>query len=115
MDLLTFSLFPLGWAHYLAGGLLIGAGTALLFVFTGRIGGMSSVFSTTWSYVVKRPFFQQARFTDTRGWRLVYAAGLIVGALVGNESLQTVGTTVLLTGVAYATGKAIASRQEHKP
>jgi hypothetical protein len=40
---------------------------------------------------------------------------LIVGALVGNESLQTVGTTVLLTGVAYATGKAIASRQEHKP
>jgi uncharacterized membrane protein YedE/YeeE len=82
MDLLTFSLFPLGWAQYLAGGLLIGAGTALLFVFTGRIGGMSSVFSTTWSYVVKRPFFQQARFTDTRGWRLVYAAGLIVGALV---------------------------------
>jgi uncharacterized protein len=82
MDLLTSSLFPLGWAHYLAGGLLIGAGTALLFVFTGRIGGMSSVFSTTWSYVVKRPFFQQARFTDTRGWRLVYAAGLIVGALV---------------------------------
>ena len=78
----TIDLFPLGWAHYLAGGLLIGAGTALLFVFTGRIGGMSSVFSTTWSYVVKRPFFQQARFTDTRGWRLVYAAGLIVGALV---------------------------------
>lgn len=82
MDLLTSPLFPLGWAHYLAGGLLIGAGTALLFVFTGRIGGMSSVFSTTWSYVVKRPFFQQARFTDTRSWRLVYAAGLIVGALV---------------------------------
>lgn len=78
----TIDLFPLGWAHYLAGGLLIGIGTALLFVFTGRIGGMSSVFSTTWSYVVKRPFFQQARFTDTRGWRLVYAAGLIVGALV---------------------------------
>ncbi len=76
------TLFPLGWGHYLAGGLLIGAGTALLFVFTGRVGGMSSVFTTTWSYVVRRPFFQQSRFTESRGWRLVYAAGLIVGALI---------------------------------
>lgn len=76
------SLFPLGWGHYLVGGLLIGAGTALLFVFTGRVGGMSSVFTTTWSYVVRRPFFQQSRFTESRGWRLVYAAGLIVGALI---------------------------------
>lgn len=76
------SFFPLGWQHYLAGGLLIGAGTALLFVFTGRVGGMSSVFTTTWSYVVRRPYFQQSRFTESRGWRLVYAAGLIVGALI---------------------------------
>lgn len=76
------TLFPLGWGHYLAGGLLIGVGTALLFVFTGRVGGMSSVFTTTWSYVVRRPFFQQSRFTESRGWRLVYAAGLIVGALI---------------------------------
>ncbi|WP_180683948.1 YeeE/YedE family protein [Tepidicella baoligensis] len=76
------SFFPLGWQHYLGGGLLIGAGTALLFVFTGRVGGMSSVFTTTWSYVVRRPYFQQSRFTESRGWRLVYAAGLIVGALI---------------------------------
>lgn len=81
MNLLN-SLFPLGWQHYALGGLLIGAGAALLFVLTGRIGGMSTVFSSTWSYVVRRPFFQQARFVDSRGWRLVYAAGLILGALV---------------------------------
>lgn len=81
MNLLT-TLFPLGWQHYLLGGLLIGLGTALLFLFTGRIGGMSTVFSSSWSYLVHRPFFQQARFVDSRGWRLVYAAGLIVGALV---------------------------------
>mgnify|MGYP000629695929 CR=1 FL=1 len=31
------SLFPLGWAHYLAGGLVIGAGVALLYVTTGRL------------------------------------------------------------------------------
>ncbi len=76
------SLIPLGWRHYLIGGLFVGTGTALLFVLTGRIGGMSSVFSTTWSYLVKRPFFQQARFMDSRQWRLVYAAGLVLGALV---------------------------------
>jgi uncharacterized membrane protein YedE/YeeE len=78
----SLSLFPLGWQHYLAGGLLAGAGAALLFVLTGRIGGMSTVFTSTWSYVVQRPFFQQARFVDSRGWRLVYAAGLILGALI---------------------------------
>ena len=46
---LTLSIFPLGWQHYLLGGLLIGAGTGLLFVLTGRIGGMSTVFSSIWS------------------------------------------------------------------
>ena len=31
---------------------------------------------------MQRPFFQQKRFVDSRGWRLVYALGLILGALV---------------------------------
>ncbi|PXW94148.1 hypothetical protein C7444_11542 [Sphaerotilus hippei] len=90
------TFFPLGWAHYLAGGLLIGAGVALLFVTTGRIGGMSTVFSSTWSYVSKRPFFQQARLVESRGWRLVYAAGLILGAalwwkLMGTAAAPSTG------------------------
>lgn len=79
---LSPSLFPLGWQHYLLGGLCIGAGAALLFVMTGRIGGMSTVFSSTWSYVVRRSFFQQPRFVGSRSWRLVYAAGLILGAFI---------------------------------
>ena len=58
----TLTLFPLGWQHYLLGGALIGTGVALLFIFTGLVGGMSSVFSSTWSFVVNQPFFQQARF-----------------------------------------------------
>lgn len=78
----TLSLFPLGWQHYLLGGLLIGAGVALLFVLTGLVGGMSSVFSSTWSYALRAAYFQQARYTDSRVWRLVYAAGLILGAMV---------------------------------
>lgn len=73
-------LFPLGWAHYLAGGLLIGAGVSLLFVLTGWVGGMSTVFSSTWSYISRRAYFQQARFVETRAWRLVFALGLVLGA-----------------------------------
>lgn len=81
MESLT-TLFPHGAWHYFAGGLCLGAGVALLFAFTGRIGGMSSVFSSTWSYVVARPFFRAPRWLETRGWRLLYAAGLIVGAVL---------------------------------
>ena len=76
------SLFPHGITHYLVGGLLLGVGVSLLFVMTGLIGGMSTVFSSTWSYVSTANFFQQARFTVSRQWRLCYAAGLILGALV---------------------------------
>jgi len=74
------SLFPNGWQHYLAGGLLVGAGTALLFVATGRLAGMSSVFTSTWSFVSTRPYFRQARWLQSRVWRLQLALGLVLGA-----------------------------------
>jgi len=74
------TFFPNGWQHYLAGGLLIGSGVALLFALTGLIGGMSSVYSTTWSWLLRTPFFQQPRLVNSRLWRLAYAGGLIVGA-----------------------------------
>ncbi len=32
------TLFPLGWQHYLLGGLTIGAGVALLYLFNGWVG-----------------------------------------------------------------------------
>ncbi len=80
-------LFPNGWQHYLLGGLTIGAGVALLFLFNGWVGGMSSVFSSSWSFVSKRAFFQQARFVNTRNWRLVYALGVVLGALVWRFTL----------------------------
>ena len=96
-------LFPQGYAHYLAGGLMIGAGVGLLFLLTGLIGGMSSVFSSTWSYVSKVPYFQTPRYMRSRRWRLVYAAGLILGGLLylglGGEPFQTdVGTWRLMVG-----------------
>jgi uncharacterized membrane protein YedE/YeeE len=99
------SLFPFGWQHYLLGGVLIGSGVALLYVFNGWVGGMSTVFSSSWSYVFNKPFFQQARMTDTRAWRLVYALGVVLGALVwrvwlsdGSAQTTSVPTWQLLVG-----------------
>lgn len=74
------TLFPHGWHHYLAGGLLIGAATGLLYLLLGWVGGMSTVFTSTWSWVSRRSFFQQSRFVETRAWRAVFAVGLVGGA-----------------------------------
>lgn len=76
------TLFPLGIAHYLIGGLLIGAAVSVLFITTGLIGGMSTFFSSTWSYVIRLPYFQDPRLLASRDWRLFYAIGLVLGAAV---------------------------------
>jgi uncharacterized membrane protein YedE/YeeE len=88
------AFFPNGWVHYLAGGLLLGAGMSLLFAATGLIGGMSTVFTSVWSFFSRAPYFREARFLSSRTWRLVYAAGLIGGALAW----------LLFTGEPFATG-----------
>ena len=74
-------MFPNGWEHYLAGGLLLGLGMSVLFAATGRIGGMSTVFTTVWSFFSHAPHFRQRRFVESRGWRLVYAAGVVLGGV----------------------------------
>ena len=74
------ALFPNGIAPYLIGGLVMGAGVALLYVTTGLVGGMSTVFSAVWSFVSGAPHFAQARYVDSRAWRLVLAVGLVLGA-----------------------------------
>ena len=75
-------LFPNGLERYLIGGLLIGAGGALLFITTGRQGGASTVLSTIWSYFLRTPFFQQATLRASRQWRSVYAIGMVLGGLL---------------------------------
>lgn len=87
------ALFPNGYLHYLLGGLLIGAGTALLYIGAGLVGGMSGVYSSVWSWVSHAPHFQQPRIRGGRNWRLVYAGGLLLGAALwlcfGGEAWQT--------------------------
>ena len=86
-------MFPLGIAHYLIGGLIIGAAVSFLYIATGLVGGMSTFFTSTWSFVSNFSYFQRDEFVSTRNWRSVYAVGLIVGAAIWmftmGDSFQT--------------------------
>lgn len=92
------AIFPHGYAHYLIGGLIIGAGVAWLFLSTGLIGGISTFYTAMWSFVSRAPYFRQPRFTGSRAWRVVYALGLVAGALAW---LVTSGSPALVTHVAW--------------
>ena len=93
------ALFPHGIAWYAIGGLMMGAGVALLFVATGLIGGMSTVFSAAWSFVSGAAHFAQPRYAGSRGWRLVLALGLVLGAALWTLAS---GRTVPVTTVPLA-------------
>ncbi|MCK9283531.1 MAG: YeeE/YedE family protein [Rhodocyclaceae bacterium] len=75
-------LFPNGIAHYLIGGACIGLATALLYLTTGRQGGVSTFFSSVWSYCLRTPFFQQESLRASRHWRLVFTLGLVLGGTI---------------------------------
>ena len=71
--------FPHGFERYLVGGALICLAVAFLYVTTGRLGGASTVFSATWSWFSRLPFFQQSSLRDSRNWRVLYALGMLLG------------------------------------
>lgn len=75
-------MFPLGIYPYVVGGLIIGVGVAFVYITTGFHGTQSSFFSTTISYFSKIPYFQRKTYIDSREWRLFFAAGVILGALI---------------------------------
>lgn len=85
--------FPQGIQHYLFGGLIMGAAIGVLFLLTGLVGGMSTVFTSSWSFVSRAPGFSDKQLMDSRIWRLVYAAGLICGGFLylglGGDAFQT--------------------------
>ena len=100
--------FPNGYVHYLAGGLVIGAGVGLLFLATGLIGGISTFFTAASSFVSRQPYFQQARFVDSRGWRVAYAAGLVAGAALWLASMGGAPAVTQVTWWQLAVGGFIA-------
>lgn len=72
-------LFPPDPLPYLLGGMWIGLAIGLLYVFTGRFGGVGTTFSSTWAWVLKLSYFRQPSVWNARGWRLLYALGLVLG------------------------------------
>lgn len=88
---------PNGWLHYLLGGLLIGVGVGAAFLCAGLVTGMSTFFSSTWSWVSRLRFFQQDRLRGSRGWRAALAVGLVIGGAIYTVTLGdgTLGTTAV--------------------
>ena len=75
-------MFPLGIWPYIIGGLIIGIGVSFVYILTGIHSTQSSLFSTTISYFSKIPYFQRKTYLESRKWRLYFAAGVILGAVI---------------------------------
>ncbi|EFW92287.1 YeeE/YedE family protein family [Haladaptatus paucihalophilus DX253] len=75
-------LFPRGITPYLLGGLLVGLGAAIIYLATGIIAGASTFLESTLSYVSDVPRFNRFKYVQSRGWRLVFTAGIISGAAI---------------------------------
>ena len=91
------SLFPLGIEQYLIGGLLVGLGISFVYIMTGLVSGVSTTFTSTWSFFSRdtASFFRREKFLASRTWRLSLFTGLMLGGLVylvfinGGESTVT--------------------------
>ena len=101
------TLFPLGIEQYVVGGLLVGAGIAFIYVMTGVVAGVSTVFTSTWSFVFADPtsFFRRDKFIASRKWRLSLVAGLVLGGFVylflfndGNATVTSLPVLLLVAG-----------------
>ena len=75
-------LFPRGILPYLLGGLLVGLGAAVIYLATGIIAGASTFLESSLSYVSNVPRFNRFKYVQSRGWRLVFTAGIISGAAI---------------------------------
>lgn len=88
------SLFPHGISRYAVGGALVGLGALVIYIGTGIAAGASTFLESTLSYVSDRSRFQ--RYVTSRDWRVVFTAGIVVGAFIYALTLQS---GVLSTGL----------------
>ena len=105
-------LFPNGISRYAVGGILIGLGTAIIYLGTGIAAGASTFLESTLSYVSNRERFQQTRFVESRDWRIVFTLSIVTGAALYaltfqsglfTSGLYTPGTTGQLRDVGGMT------------
>ncbi|MFC7058646.1 YeeE/YedE family protein [Halovenus salina] len=80
-------LFPNGVSRYAVGGFLVGLGTVLIYVGTGIPAGASTFLESTLSYVSGQSRFRQ--YVDSRDWRVVFTAGIILGGLLFAATVQS--------------------------
>lgn len=118
--LMIETLFPNGISHYLIGGVLIGVGTAVIYLGTGIHAGASTFLESTLSYVSKLSRFQQPKFIASRDWRVVFTLGIVAGAAAYSIVLGDFGWTTevsplrllvggILVGVGTRLGKGCTS------
>ncbi|MFD1642149.1 YeeE/YedE family protein [Halohasta litorea] len=93
------TLFPNGISRYAIGGLLVGLGTAVIYLGTAITAGASTFLESTLSYVSDRSRFQQYR--ASRDWRVVFTVSIIAGA--GVYALIYQGEPWALAGSAWIT------------
>jgi uncharacterized membrane protein YedE/YeeE len=84
-------MFPLGIYPYIIGGLVIGVGVAFVYVMTGLHATQSSLFSSTISYFSGIPYFQRKAYLESREWRLFFAVGVVLGALIYTVTISPSG------------------------
>ena len=84
-------MFPLGITSYILGGLIIGLAVSFVYILTGQHATQSSLFSSTLSYFSKVPFFNRKTYLESREWRLYFAAGVILGALLYTVTISPDG------------------------
>lgn len=80
--------FPRGILPYLTGGLLIGLGVVIIYLSTGIIAGASTFLESSLSYVSAVPRFNRVSYTQSRGWRVIFTAGIVSGAAVSGLLLH---------------------------
>ena len=84
-------MFPLGVSSYILGGMVIGLAVSFVYILTGLHATQSSLFSSTLSYFSKVPFFNRKTYLESREWRLYFAAGVILGALLYTVTISPDG------------------------
>jgi uncharacterized membrane protein YedE/YeeE len=87
-------MFPLGLTFYIIGGAFIGIAVAFVYVLTGIHATQSTFFTSTLSYFTKLPYFQRESNLKSREWRLFFALGVLLGAIVYTLTISPDGIWV---------------------
>jgi uncharacterized membrane protein YedE/YeeE len=112
------ALFPNGVLQYVVGGLLVGAGVAIIYLATAITPGASTFLESTLSYFSKIERFQ--KYESSRDWRILFTLGIIGGATMYasffQESIWTTEVSIgrlfiggILVGIGTRIGKGCTS------